>query len=83
MADSTWGWLKPATEFMGSDAFKNIASITGSGLSAYGNYKSAQNQKKQFEAMFDLDKAQLARDNKKEDDRQDTINSIYAPKLKI
>ena len=72
--------------FLGSDAFKNVAGIASSGLGAIGNYRQAQNQKKQFKAMFDLEKAQLARNNKKEDDAQEAINnafSKYQPKLKL
>ncbi|PHQ89512.1 MAG: hypothetical protein COB42_06720 [Sulfurimonas sp.] len=64
-------------EWLGSNAAKVGASIVGSGLSAYGQHKNAKTQKKQFNSMFNLEKSQLARENKKEDDRQDIINSVY------
>ena len=80
-----WEWLSGAANsgmsFLGSDAGKNAVGALGSGLSAYGTYAGAQNQKKQFNAMFDLEKSQLARDNKKEDDRQKIIDDVYSMKL--
>ena len=66
-----WDWL-------GSEASKNIVSGFGSGLSAYGTYRGQQEQKKQFNKMFDLEKSQLKRENDKEDERQKIIDSIYA-----
>lgn len=68
-------------EWLGSAAGKNASSIIGAGLGAYGTYTQAENQKNQFNKMFDLEKAQLARDNKKEDDRQNIIDSVYSFKL--
>lgn len=78
-----WEWLSNGVKSFtsGADGFKNVVGAVGGGLSALGSYNAAQNQKKAFNAMFDLEKAQIKRENDKEDERQGIINSVYAPKL--
>ena len=78
-----WEWLSEGVKSFttGADGFKNVMGAVGSGLGALGTYNAQQNQKKAFEAKFDLDKSQLKRENDKEDERQGIINSVYAPKL--